>query len=108
MPGFPVGSSDRSVLSGPTRSHAMRNREKLMLGALAGVGAVWGVRAWLRARRWIELTDRVIIITGASTGMGFLAAKEAAGQGAHLVLAARSPDELEAAGRDLRELGAAS
>ena len=27
----------------------MRNREKLMLGALAGAGAVWGVRAWLRA-----------------------------------------------------------
>ena len=86
----------------------MRDRDKLLLGALAGAGVVWGVRAWLRARRRIELTDRVIIITGASTGMGFLAAKEAAGQGAHLVLAARGHDELEAAGRDLRGMGAAS
>ncbi len=86
----------------------MRNREKLLLGALAGAGAVWGVRTWLRARRRIELTDRVIIITGASTGRGFLAAKEAAGQGAHLVLAARGHDELEAAGEELRRLGAAS
>ena len=86
----------------------MRDRDKVLVGALAGAGLIWGTRAWLRYRRRIDLADRVVIVTGASSGHGFLVAQHAAGRGAHLVLAARHVDQLEAAEADLRRLGAPS
>jgi NAD(P)-dependent dehydrogenase (short-subunit alcohol dehydrogenase family) len=86
----------------------MRNRDKILVGALAGAGAVIGTRAWLRARRRIDLADRVVIITGASSGHGFVVAQQAAERGAHLVLAARDLDQLEAAGVELIRKGAPS
>jgi hypothetical protein len=58
-----------------SRTHPMQNRDKLALGLLAGVGLAWGARAWLRSRRHIELDDRVVIITGGTTGHGLLVAK---------------------------------
>ena len=42
----------------------MRGRDKLLLGALAAGGAIWGTRAWLRHRRRIDLDGRVVIVTG--------------------------------------------
>ncbi len=84
----------------------MRDRDALLLGALAGAGALWGARAWRRARRRIDLTDRVVVITGASSGHGLVVARLAAGRGARLVLAARSLDRLEEARPELLRLGA--
>src|SRR5205823_1830357 len=86
----------------------MRNHEKVLWGALAGAGVVWGTRAWLRSRRRIGLRDRVVIITGASSGHGYVVARQAAQQGAHLVLAARDLDALAAAEAELLPQGAAS
>lgn len=86
----------------------MRNRDKVMLGALAGAGLLWGSRAWLRYRRRIDLADRVVIVTGASSGHGFLVAQHAARRGAHLVLAARDGERLHDAEVELRRLGARS
>ncbi len=86
----------------------MRDRDKLMLGALAGAGAIWGTRAWLRYRRRIDLADRVVIVTGASSGHGFMVAQHAAERGAHLVIAARDEGQLRAAEADLLRMGAAS
>jgi NAD(P)-dependent dehydrogenase (short-subunit alcohol dehydrogenase family) len=86
----------------------MRDRDKVMLGALAGAGLVWGTRAWLRSQRRIDLADRVAIITGASSGHGFLVARHAARRGAHLVLAARDGERLHDAEVELLRLGAAS
>src|SRR5579871_4672986 len=86
----------------------MRSRDAILLGALAGVGAVWGMRAWRRARRRIDLAGRVVVITGASSGHGLITARLAAAEGAHLVLAARSADALRAAEAELRREGAAS
>jgi NAD(P)-dependent dehydrogenase (short-subunit alcohol dehydrogenase family) len=84
----------------------MRNRDKLLLGTIAGAGLAWGAREILRARRRIDLDDRVVIITGASTGHGLVAARYAARRGARLVIAARDPEELRAAGVDLEQGGA--
>ncbi len=45
--------------------------------------------------------DRVLIITGASTGIGAATARQAAGAGHRLVLAARSEDKLKALAAEL-------
>jgi NAD(P)-dependent dehydrogenase (short-subunit alcohol dehydrogenase family) len=84
----------------------MRTRDKALLGAALGAGAVWGTRAFLRWRRRIELEGRVVIITGASSGHGYLLARHAAEQGARLVLAARDAEALHAAESELVALGA--
>jgi NAD(P)-dependent dehydrogenase (short-subunit alcohol dehydrogenase family) len=85
----------------------MRLGQKLILGAAAGVGAVWAGKQWLHAQRRIELADRVVVITGSSTGHGLVAARLAARQGARLVLAARDAETLSAARDELaRETGA--
>jgi NAD(P)-dependent dehydrogenase (short-subunit alcohol dehydrogenase family) len=54
------------------------------------------------------LKDRVVIVTGASSGHGFLVARYAAEHGAHLILAARTHEPLEDAEQALRHFGAAS
>ncbi|TME05667.1 MAG: SDR family NAD(P)-dependent oxidoreductase [Chloroflexi bacterium] len=42
------------------------------------------------------VVDKVVIVTGASSGIGAATARELAHQGARVVLAARRTDELEA------------
>ena len=84
----------------------MKTSHKLVLGALAGAGVLWGTRALLRKMRWMDLRDRVVLITGADSGFGLILAKQIAGQGASLVLAARKADRLEAAAEEVRGAGA--
>ncbi len=55
-----------------------------------------------------DLTGRVVLITGASRGLGLHSARALAAQGAKLVLAARSGDLLESAAAELRDGGAAA
>jgi NADP-dependent 3-hydroxy acid dehydrogenase YdfG len=50
--------------------------------------------------------DKVVLVTGASRGIGRSVALAFARQGARLVLAARSPDRLAAVEAEIRELGA--
>lgn len=76
--------------------------------SLAAAGAVYlGWRALRRARaRALDLTDRVVLITGGSRGLGLLMAREFARQGARLSICARDERELENARRDLQARGA--
>ena len=62
----------------------MTIREKVVIGVMAGAGMAWGARRLLRLSRRITLRDRVVIITGASSGHGLMAARYAAGRGAIL------------------------
>ena len=48
----------------------------------------------------------MVIVTGGSTGLGLMIARQAAQQGAKLVLAARGEDDLKAAEAEIRQLGA--
>jgi NAD(P)-dependent dehydrogenase (short-subunit alcohol dehydrogenase family) len=51
------------------------------------------------------LSEQVIVITGASSGIGLVTAKAAASQGARVVLNARNGEDLERAVRDIRAEG---
>ncbi|HET8774064.1 MAG TPA: SDR family NAD(P)-dependent oxidoreductase [Thermoanaerobaculia bacterium] len=53
----------------------------------------------------MELRDKNVIITGASSGIGRATAVEMARRGAHLVLAARRADRLEEVAAECRALG---
>ena len=53
----------------------------------------------------MEFKGKTAVITGASSGMGFLSSKCFAEQGANVVMLATSPDKLEAKVQELRDLG---
>lgn len=52
-----------------------------------------------------NIAGKVVVITGASAGMGEAAARHLAAQGAHLVLGARRADRLEALVSEIRRSG---
>ena len=83
----------------------MRLQDKLLLGLIGGGAALWAGRSYLRSRRRIGLRDRVVVVTGASSGLGLLTARHAAEQGARLVIAARDESDLMDAADDLRRSG---
>ena len=77
----------RTLMERTTQYQLLTARAGLAAGSLAGAGALWGTRAYLRSRRRIDLDGRVVIVTGASSGLGLLIARRAAERGARLVLA---------------------
>ena len=82
----------------------MRTRDKLALGTIAAAGTMWAAREWLRSRRWIELRDRVVVITGSDSGFGLIQAS-GGGQGAIVVLAARDTEDSKRRRRPSVETG---
>lgn len=52
-----------------------------------------------------NIQDKVVIITGASSGIGEAAAKELASKGAKLVLAARREDRLQKLQEEVEQSG---
>jgi short-subunit dehydrogenase len=76
-----------------------------LLKLAAVVGAVAGGRAILRGQRRIELRGQVVVITGASRGLGLVLARQLIQRGARVAICARHPDELERARIDLNERG---
>ena len=53
----------------------------------------------------LPLHEQVLVITGASSGIGLVTARQAAGRGARVVLAARNGHDLERAVEDIRGRG---
>ncbi|HWR35242.1 MAG TPA: SDR family NAD(P)-dependent oxidoreductase [Clostridia bacterium] len=74
-------------------------------GAVAGVGMALAGRAAWNYMRATDLRGQVVLITGASRGLGFAMAQEFAALGCRLVICARKEDELEWAAEDLRRRG---
>lgn len=53
-----------------------------------------------------DITEKTVLITGASSGIGKAAAKLFAAEGAHVVLAARSQDSIENIASEIEDAGA--
>src|SRR5215207_3307725 len=80
-------------------------RSTVAAGAALGAVAFAG-RKVLKRRNPIDLTGKVVLITGGSRGLGFALGQELAAQGARLAICARDPNPLEEARRQLSEGGA--
>jgi NAD(P)-dependent dehydrogenase (short-subunit alcohol dehydrogenase family) len=80
---------------------------KNTLIGLAAAGAGWfAAKAARRRTRRLDLTGRVVAITGGSRGLGLTLARQFAGEGARLAIAARTEADLEQAATELRGRGA--
>ena len=73
-------------------------------GALM-LGTVAARRAQRATRTRGTLRDKVVVVTGASSGIGRAVALECVARGAKIVLAARNDAELQRVAREARELG---
>jgi NAD(P)-dependent dehydrogenase (short-subunit alcohol dehydrogenase family) len=73
----------------------------LISTAALGTSALIVTRRLLRARRRMQFTDSVVVITGGSRGLGLAIARELAREGARLVLLARDAEGLERARAEL-------
>lgn len=73
-------------------------------GAMAG--GLLAARSLLRKALEADLTDKTVLITGGSRGLGLVLAREFAREGARVAICARDEQELRSAELDLRERGA--
>jgi NAD(P)-dependent dehydrogenase (short-subunit alcohol dehydrogenase family) len=73
------------------------------LGALAGIGAALAAGALIRRRRRWDLTDRAVLVTGGSRGLGLLVAGELLRAGARVAICARDRDTLDRARAQLAQ-----
>lgn len=73
---------------------------------LGGVGAATALHKMLRGALGTSLHGHVVIITGASTGLGLQMARELAREGCRLAICARDDRDLVAARQELESLGA--
>src|SRR5918993_4519854 len=82
------------------------NTQRSMLLTLAGLGLMVGIRMMVAERRRYDLRGRVAIVTGGSRGLGLVLARQLAQEGVRLVICSRTAHQLDAAARELRDLGA--
>jgi NAD(P)-dependent dehydrogenase (short-subunit alcohol dehydrogenase family) len=81
-------------------------KKTLLWGAVA-VGAYAAARALIRGRRYYDLADKTVIVTGGSRGLGLVLARECVSEGARVVICARDEAELDRARADLEARGGA-
>ncbi len=82
----------------------LRVMKRSLFLAASGLGlAAWAISRGLH--RSYSFTDKVVIVTGGSRGLGLTIARRLASEGARLALFARDEQELERACRELRALG---
>lgn len=80
---------------------------KLKTGIVGVLAASAGWVAWdrLRRRSWMDLRGKVVLITGASRGLGLQTAREFGSRGAIIGICARDEAELNRAANDLHLRG---
>src|SRR3954453_205493 len=79
-------------------------------GTMAASGAVAGLAGWMLWKRGMgkreDVRGKVVLITGASRGLGLQMAREFAQSGARLAICAREQSELDWARQELSRMGA--
>src|SRR5689334_18324430 len=91
----------------PKRITIMKNKSehitiKKTLGwAAAGAGVFLIAHSVFRELSKFKLEGKVVLVTGASRGLGLVLARELAARGAKLAIWARSPEKLETARKEL-------
>jgi short-subunit dehydrogenase len=81
---------------------ARTRAQNCAIGAAIAAGAYVSAKTTLALLRRYSFRDRVVVITGASRGLGLVLARKLADEGAFLVLCARDATELDDALEDLR------
>jgi short-subunit dehydrogenase len=79
------------------------SHEKMVRAAAVAAGAYAAYRAVLMFSRRYDFHNRLVVITGASRGLGLVLARQLADEGAALVLCARDEVELAVAAAELRQ-----
>jgi NAD(P)-dependent dehydrogenase (short-subunit alcohol dehydrogenase family) len=75
-----------------------------IIGSLIAGSAVLA-RSVIRTRRFYDLENKIVLITGGSRGLGLIMAREFARRGARVAICARDAAELDRAQADLTGLG---
>jgi short-subunit dehydrogenase len=78
---------------------------RLTLGGMALFAAARAARAFSRRQRAIDFNGKVVLISGASRGLGLELARGFAAEGADLVLLARDRNKLEDSATELKRFG---
>lgn len=78
------------------------NAKTLLAAGVVGLA----LGALVRAKHAWSFSDKVVLVTGGSRGLGLVLARELAAQGARLALLARNADDLARAAHELRSRGA--
>jgi NAD(P)-dependent dehydrogenase (short-subunit alcohol dehydrogenase family) len=85
----------------------MTRQQNFLLGLAAGATAAIAGRQLSRRRHAIEFSNRNVIVTGGSRGLGLVIARQLASEGARVCLLARDEAELERARAQVEAAGAA-
>ncbi|KAA3436631.1 SDR family NAD(P)-dependent oxidoreductase [Rufibacter hautae] len=80
--------------------------KKTLLLAGAALGTILALRARARRKQEFSFTDRTVLITGGSRGLGLVLARMFAEQGAKIAICSRTQHQLDAAREELEAGGA--
>jgi short-subunit dehydrogenase len=107
---------EKGTLIATTLVQALKRPESVRVGimsgnigktlSLAAIGLAGAALAYRAVRPKYKVTDKVVLITGGSRGLGLVLAREFADRGARIAICARDRDELQRAKDDLEAHGA--
>ncbi|ALI99804.1 SDR family NAD(P)-dependent oxidoreductase [Rufibacter tibetensis] len=83
-----------------------KKRRNSLLLAGAGLSALVALRAFTKRKREFSFTDRTVLITGGSRGLGLVLARMFAEQGAKIAICSRTQHQLDTAREELQAGGA--
>lgn len=78
-----------------------KNEKNLIISVATGFGAVCVWKLWKKMRPQYSFSNKVVLFTGGSRGLGLVLARKFAAEGAKLAICARNKEELTAAKQDL-------
>ena len=88
------------------KSGGAKNENGWLIGGIVGVGALMALRVWEKKRREFDFSDKVVLISGGSRGLGLVLARQLADKNAKIALCSRDATELQRAKTELEQSGA--